>query len=536
MSLITPSVVQRILSPKADAVFSAFYYRRKSILWGIKILAEKLDQREKLALKMCLVNNGIIQGNFQHLSLSEIESYHLSKAVTFKTLRFAADEFFNQTGIADFSLKICPRIDDGIMAGEVELGNQKDFRQVLISVVEPKVEMTEEDLQGGAIYAAYQFAQFLEFGSKKALFYRIQKVADMGGDTRAIVSSLFMDAKPSFLTSIWSAGSQLERYRKTIIADVSRLQALRQNFKFDINGFFVGTKAERDNYIFHKIVELVGAAQTHQVFLLFLIDKLIAARAAVDATDPIFNEIRLLYAPLARRLGMNHLVDDFRDQYLRLKFPLTYQSVVKEFEKRFDMDYEGAKKYFDIYARWLYTYLQKKFGIDFQHGMVKFRIKSPYSIWNKVYVRREYPFDQLKDVFGLKAVCPSLKLMLAARDRLTGKNPLFTADPALTITSIGDRTKWQGIKLVGLNTDNILVEIQIMTQEMFNDNNTGQVSTAIYEMKKDLIIRDPNGNEIVIDQDYDRLAQGPSEISPNFAENFHNLRDWTATGQIVIPR
>jgi hypothetical protein len=536
MTRIPPTWVQKNISPTATSLFGRSFLpfgwrflNREAVMWGIRSSLEGLNDGERLTIKFVLRSRGILQSKFRSLKTKTLESYHLSKTVTFKQLILAANEIYEMTGRDDL-LRLCGKIyrNDRSESARVK-PNRVDYQKLYETQIKPRVlseigqelPIKEHGPKQEVIDQALNFSLALKHAPKGELNYRIRKIADIWGDVLTIVSSLFMDIPAEELRQKMDnvQGDRLVEYKDLICDIVARYQRLKAEFEFDPSNLYTDEK-----YICRSMRKLVGKAELPQVLLLLFLDKLTQARKAADASDPIFNQIRYLYTHLAKRLGLVYLSDDFCDQYLRLLYPEKYQEIENHIKERVKMGTEGAKIFLQNYVKTLWGFLEGKLGVLLQGAVFKSRVKSHYSIYNKVEIRREYPYQKLKDILGIKVICASEKAMQEVYNLLSKKNDHFVIDPKEIKIRFDSREAWRGIKLVGQETTSAIpVEIQIVTQEMEQENMRGIVADWKYALEKELVYFDETGKEVRLKQTYDRLE--PSELyTSNYAENFFQIK------------
>ena len=528
-----PTWFQRNISPLATRVASILpFQNRKAVAFGIRTITKRLSVEEKFVLRIALNKFGILQRKFRVMNISDVEHYHLSKNITTTKLTLAAHEFCRNTGRVDFVMVlpelVAPRASERLQLGAPQI----DYRlkldtakpRILRELQEGAMEEMEEEAADRSEVLDHAFGLAARFShvNKDELIYRMQKMPDMGGDLQAVVASLFMDLPVKKVGKYLehSQSASLQNMAEAVCKIVERYQFLKNNFKFN-----AGWITRDKKYIYRKMCELIRGARTPRVLLLFFLDKLAEARNARGRSTSIFSEIRFLLAPLAERLGLVFMADDFRDQYLRLGSPSTHAFVAKNVQKRTGMDYERAKLFMSIFSRELFGSIQEKLGPEVQGVAIKFRVKSAYSIWNKVEIRKEYSYDELNDILGVKIICDSEVKLKKIRDILK-KSDVFSVRAGDINEVLGEKEgKWRGIKMVGQESNlGIPVEIQVMTREMNNANNRGKAATWFYNLMKEL------GD---VEQAFDK-REIEDVMGPNFFVNFYELRNyWTVQAKDI---
>lgn len=106
-------------------------------------------------------------------------------------------------------------------------------------------------------------------------------------------------------------------------------------------------------------------------------------------------ETRLFYSPLAERLGMYSIMSELQDLSLKYDHPSDYREIQELISKSgshrtnlFDQFYLGIRKDLD--------------AMDLQYE-IQHRVKSIYSIWNKMRVKN-LPFSEIYDIFAIRIV------------------------------------------------------------------------------------------------------------------------------------
>jgi len=372
---------------------------------------------------------------------------------------------------------------------------------------------------------AFVFAAQLNHTPRQELLYHLEKVARIGGDILSILSALFMGVPSAELRSAFKKikghpdFEPLFAYRDPICDVIGRFQQLRDTYIFDRGRLTVDKQ-----HLERKMSELIRGAGTPQALLLFLISKLGQARSATSAESPIFDEIRYIYAPLAERLGLIFVADDLRDQFMRLHYPEKYAEISAMVRRRFSLGYEAAKIFLGTFVRGITRELAQH-GINPSGLTIKYRIKSPFSIFNKVEVRQEYTYETIKDVFGVKIICSSnseADLRRVAKV-ISGMDffRLETGGVKVSLAAMSDDGRWRGIKLDGKSvgtSPKVPIEFQIMTEEMNHANNHGKSASWFYNLMKE-----PGANEQVF------ARREPHEVvTGDYFKNFIQLKNfWT---------
>lgn len=545
--------VQRNISPIATRAFARVgFTNRNHVAAGIRKVAAQLDEADQVRLWNALISPfflyttidalnkplefGIVQGNALDVDPKNVEGFHLNKTLTKKRLTLAAERFFLDSGREDLMVAL-PAIFQGEIeaeAGQPGMPSLVNFQRLLSSRI-PHIlqnllasEVFNPAWHARILERAFMFAATLNHSSRNELLYHLEKVARIGGDIHSIIASLFMRIPSGQLQASFAGIKShpefgpLSVYRDSICDIVGRFQRLYDGFHFD-----PAQLTSDENYIEKKMSELVRKAGTAQSLLLFFLEKLDKARQAVQADAPIFDEIRFVYAPLAERLGLIFLADDLRDQFMRVSCPAKYQEILDVVKRRFTLGYEAAKIFLGTYVRGVTRELVRH-GINPSGLTIKFRVKSPFSIFNKVEVRQEYTYESIKDVFGIKIICSSNSVDdLKKIAKIISAMDFFRQTPGgikVSLSQVSDDGQWRGIKLEGKSVGTsplVPVEIQIMTEEMNHANNHGKAASWVYNLAKEL-----EGVKQVF------TRQEPHEVvTGDYFKNFTQLLNfWTLPG------
>jgi len=520
-----PTWFQLKISPYMTWAASSGYQNRAAVAREIRSIARRISPEEKFVLRLALNKHGILKPRLKFINIADVQHYHLRLKMTTTKLTLAAHEFYQDTGRNDF-IMVLRDIVAQKASERVHLGaHQIDYHQRLLSVKSrvlrdlQKREADEESAESIVIDQAFDLASRLTHVNKDELIYRIRKMPDIGGDIQAIVAALFMDMPVKKINNYLrhSRSMTLQNLADSTCQIVRRYQYMRDHFDFDV------TQIPKDKrYIYRKMCELIRGTRTPRVLLLYFLNKLSEARK-VQHSHRILNEMRFLLAPLAERLGLVFLADDFRDQYLRLGSPRLHAFVVDKVTQRIGMNYEKAKLFLEIFTRELYRLLQEKLGPESQGISIKFRVKSPYSNWNKVDIRGKkegYTYEDLPDILGVKIICDEA-LILKIYD-LMKKSELYVVKGKIKEKfEVSEKDPWTGIKMTGEETNlGIPIEIQIMTREMNDENNKGLAATWHHNLQKEL-----DDGEHKWEQIFDK-REGKEAIGPNFFKNFYDIRNW----------
>lgn len=164
-----------------------------------------------------------------------------------------------------------------------------------------------------------------------------------------------------------------------------------------ISGGIFGDKASAQAENFRKL--LLTMPEDIRVILIKIADRLHNMRTLGSMLPSkqykIAGETLYIYAPLAHRLGLFAIKTELEDLSFKYEHPDTYA----EIQKKIDETEENRLKLFEHFATPIANKL-RAIGIDFE---MKARVKSIYSIWNKMQAKN-IPFEEVYDLFAVRII------------------------------------------------------------------------------------------------------------------------------------
>ena len=318
-----------------------------------------------------------------------------------------------------------------------------------------------------------------------------------------------------------------------ICAIIARFQHLKNTFKFDKSKLPIDSK-----YIYRKMCELVRGAETAETLLLFFMDQLFYAREVDKESDGVFDAIRFICAPLAERLRLVYLADDFRDQYLRLRpdLPGKYEEVVEKVRERIGMNYNTAKMFLQMYTEQIMELLEAR-GVNVNNITIKFRVKSPFSIWEKIEkrIKEGHTYENIKDILGVKIICHTSSVSDEVKPEeevqkivfLLTKDELFKASKDDIKECLDGGEGWQGVKAVGITSfchPIVPLELQVMTDEMNKHNKHGLAAHWEFKIQEQLEAEAAELSMGIVQEFPKREPQ--EEMSVDYYKNFSKIKNY----------
>lgn len=165
-----------------------------------------------------------------------------------------------------------------------------------------------------------------------------------------------------------------------------------------ISGGIFGDKASAQAENFKKL--LLTMSDDIRVILIKICDRLHNMRTL--ASQPankqykIAGETLYIYAPLANRLGLNKIKTELEDLSFRYEHPEEYDTICRKLKSTQDK----RDMLFDEFTQPIRTALDRM-GVNYE---IKARVKSPYSIWNKMR-NKHVTFDEIYDILAVRIIC-----------------------------------------------------------------------------------------------------------------------------------
>ncbi|MGH8603112.1 MAG: RelA/SpoT family protein, partial [Gammaproteobacteria bacterium] len=161
------------------------------------------------------------------------------------------------------------------------------------------------------------------------------------------------------------------------------------------------TYAQAQAHNFQKM--LMAMAHDMRVILVKLADRLHNMRT-IAALAPakrrlVARETLDIYAPIAQRLGMNHMRLELEDLGFATLYPMRYRVLRMEVQRAAGNRKQAVNKIKAAFVRCL--------GEDHLPGSVLGREKHPYSIYKKMLQNR-LSFSELFDVYGFRIIADSV--------------------------------------------------------------------------------------------------------------------------------
>lgn len=164
-----------------------------------------------------------------------------------------------------------------------------------------------------------------------------------------------------------------------------------------ISGGIFGDKASAQAENFKKL--LLMMSDDIRVILIKICDRLHNMRT-LDGQPPnkrykIAGETLYIYAPLANRLGLNNIKTELENLSFKFEHPEQYAAI----QEKLASTQASRDSLFDNFTAPIRASLDKM-GYEYE---IKARVKSPYSIWNKMQ-QKQVTFDQIYDILAVRII------------------------------------------------------------------------------------------------------------------------------------
>ena len=279
-----------------------------------------------------------------------------------------------------------------------------------------------------------------------------------------------------------------------------------------ISGGIFGQQASAQAENFKKL--LLTMSDDIRVILIKICDRLHNMRTLesqpANKQYKIAGETLYLYAPLANRLGLNRIKTELEDLSFRYEHPEEYQSI----QKKLASTQESRHELFDQFTQPIEESLQKM-GISYE---IKERIKSPYSIWNKMQ-NKHVTFEEIYDILAVRIIfkpkiredeineCFGIyvaisKIYKSHPDRLRDwlNHPKANGYQALHVTLMSKQGRWIEVQIRSDRMDEI-AEQGFAAHWKYKEGEVGEITEDEGELNEWLhtikeILDDPQPNAI----------------------------------------
>ncbi|MCF0167820.1 MAG: bifunctional (p)ppGpp synthetase/guanosine-3',5'-bis(diphosphate) 3'-pyrophosphohydrolase, partial [Bacteroidales bacterium] len=232
--------------------------------------------------------------------------------------------------------------------------------------------------------------------------------------------------------------------------------------------------------------------------------------------EKILSETMYLFIPLAHRLGLYSIKTEMENIWLKFKEPEAYADIERRIEKMMAEKGNAIGDFIQPLGD-----IIRNAGYRFE--IVK-RIKSPYSIWNKMNAKK-IPFDEIYDLYAVRVIFEAKQGMSEREQcwqlftRITDK---YKYRPERTRDWVSEPkvNGYEALHLTVMSEGN-WIEVQLRTERM---NSIAERGVAAHWAYKNGDKKSPE-NEHNLDlwlKQVQEILENPDANALQFLDNFHN--------------
>ncbi|MFA6094623.1 MAG: HD domain-containing protein [Candidatus Paceibacterota bacterium] len=230
----------------------------------------------------------------------------------------------------------------------------------------------------------------------------------------------------------------------------------------------------------------VATSQDLRILIIKLADRLHNMRTLEHVPEHkqvrIASETLYIYAPLAYRLGMRKMSRELEDIAFKFVLPKEAVLIEKITRERTKKDLNGIEKF--------HHSVLKALAAENIKARTDFRIKGLYSLYKKLQ-RKEQNVEKIYDIAAIRIIVPTvsdcykaLGVIHAIWRPLPGRIKDYIAFPK--------PNGYQSLHTTIFRGDKTIIEVQIKTEEMYQDSEYGVASHISY--KENPKSKTPNSN------------------------------------------
>ena len=201
-------------------------------------------------------------------------------------------------------------------------------------------------------------------------------------DSYSVVASLLMYCDESVIlqNKEWISKSTVELIEK-----------LRKIFSLQINHLDMNAE------YFRKMLFNISA--DIRVLMICLVDRLVSMREIMlfpsELQERFCTEVNDLYAPLAHRIGLYNIYTELLNRAFRYFNKAEYDRIDKIRNEQLELNSDKLKSFVSS--------IKQILDDNHYNFKIKYRVKSPYSIWNKIE-NKKVSFEEIYDLFAVRVI------------------------------------------------------------------------------------------------------------------------------------
>lgn len=335
----------------------------------------------------------------------------------------------------------------------------------------PKIEKLIKENE--MIRKAYEVAKSAHEGQKRKSgepyfnhpLAAAEYIAEWGLDETSIISALLHDVAEDTDYSIEKIRAEFGEEAAFIVDGVTKLGKIK----------YRGVERQVENL--RKMI--LALSQDIRVIIVKLADRLHNMKT-LNAVPPqkqkrIALETMEIYAPIAYRLGMQKISGELEDLAFPYIYPQEYRWLIENTKGK----YEEREKYIER-VKPLVTEALQKAGIELM--AIDSRAKRYSSLYKKL-LRYDMDIDKIYDLVALRIIVKSVEDCYATLGVIHNLWPPLP-NRIKDYIALPKPNGYRSIHTTVFCVDNKITEIQIRTQEMHEEAETGIAAHWIYEQMK----------------------------------------------------
>ena len=200
-----------------------------------------------------------------------------------------------------------------------------------------------------------------------------------------------------------------------------------------------------------------------------------------DKREQFINEVKYLYVPVAHRLGLYKVKDEFEERIMKFEQPDIYNEISNKIKQ--------TKSKREVYIQDFIRPIERELISQKYNFEIKWRTKSVPSIWAKM-TRQNVDFEEVYDLFAIRIVINGKKKrekedcwkVYSQVTNIYTPNPKRLRDWISTPKASG----YESLHTTVMGPNDKWIEVQIRTMRMDDDAEKGQAAHWQYKgvMKK----------------------------------------------------
>ncbi len=341
----------------------------------------------------------------------------------------------NEAGVSDVT-KLIDFLSDGC--------NQEDLKKL-----KHVLELINSKLDKNQLYQSLDIASTLY---------------DLKMDPKSVLAGLLVISVRKNFINCEDISYQINKDVAELVIGITKMDAISGiQEKIDINTNQFNTDAKAD--AIRKM--LIAMVKDPRVVVIRLCEHLSELKSlskfSPKEQKKLARETKLIYAPLANRLGIGQIKWQLEDFALRYLEPGVYKEIASLLaEKRIDRD---------KYIKDFISNLEAKLSSEKIEAQVTGRVKHIFSIWRKMK-RKNLEFDEVYDIRAVRILTNSVRDCYAALGMV---HSLWSHIPKEfdDYIAMPKENGYQSLHTAVIGPSGKIVEVQIRTHEMDNDSELG---------------------------------------------------------------